>query len=103
MSQRLLIKFVIIYIYIYIKGQDQLAHEVTLSNVTQPNKFSMDKKSLNLTPLYYMFSIFLTRKPNFVPIGCYLLFNPETYLLCIILKYINLKFKHLINDIVIDL
>ena len=50
-----------------------------------------------------MFSIFLIRKPNFVPIGCYLLLNPETHLLCIILKYINLKFKHLINDIVIDL
>ena len=40
---------------------------------------------------------------KFQPIGCYLLFNPKTYFLCIILDYKNLEFKHLINDIAIDL
>ena len=40
---------------------------------------------------------------KFQSIGCYLLFNPKTYFLCIILDYKNLEFKHLINDIAIDL
>ena len=50
-----------------------------------------------------VFFIFLARISNFVSIGCYLLFDPHTYFLCIILDYKNMKFKHLINDIVIDL
>ena len=33
---------------------------------------------------------------------CYLLFNEETHLLCMILKYKNLKSKHLIDRIVIN-
>ena len=40
---------------------------------------------------------------NFMSIGCYLLFDPLTYFLRIILAYKNLKFKHLIDDIVNDL
>ena len=35
-------------------------------------------------------------------IGCYLLFHAETYFLCIILNYKNLKFKYLIDNIFID-
>ena len=38
---------------------------------------------------------------NFVLIGYYLLFDLFTYFLCIILDYKNLKFKHLIDDIII--
>ena len=36
-------------------------------------------------------------------IGCYLLFHAETYFLCIILNYKNLKFKYLIDNIYIYL
>ena len=36
-------------------------------------------------------------------IECYLLFDPWTYFLCVILDYNNLKFKYLIDDITIDL
>ena len=39
---------------------------------------------------------------NFMSIGCYLLFDPLTYFLLIILEYKNLKVKHLIDDIVKD-
>ena len=38
---------------------------------------------------------------NFVLIGYYLLFDLFTYFLCIILDYKILKFKHLIDDIII--
>ena len=41
--------------------------------------------------------------PNFVSIKCYLLFDPWNHLLCMILKYKNLKLKNLIDNIVIDL
>ena len=40
---------------------------------------------------------------NFVSIGCYLLYDQETYILCIILNYKNLQFKQFINNITIDL
>ena len=50
--------------------------------------------------MFYMFS---TPISNFVLIKCYLLFNPKTYFLYIILNYKNLKFKHLIDDLTIDL
>ena len=40
---------------------------------------------------------------NFMSIGCYLLLDPLIYFLCIILNYKNLKFKHLIDNMVIDL
>ena len=40
---------------------------------------------------------------NFVLIGYYLLFDSYTYFLCIILDYKNLKFKHFIDDIAIDI
>ena len=40
---------------------------------------------------------------NVLSIECYLLFDPWTYFLCIILDYKNSKFKHLIDDITIDL
>ena len=50
-----------------------------------------------------MFSIFLKYMSNFIPIGYYLLFDPKTYFICIILDYNNSKFKYLINDIAIDL
>ena len=40
---------------------------------------------------------------NFMPIKFYLLFDPLNYFLCIILDYKYLKFKNLIDDIVIDL
>ena len=49
-----------------------------------------------------MFLMFLTCISNFVSIEYYLLFNPLTYFLCIILNYKNLKFKNLIDDITID-
>ena len=45
-----------------------------------------------------MLFIFLTHILNFIPIGCYLLFDQQTYFLCMILYYKNLKFKHMIND-----
>ena len=48
--------------------------------------------------LDYMVSMFLTHTPNFVLI--IFLFNPQNHLLYIILKYKNLKSKHLNNDIV---
>ena len=47
--------------------------------------------------------MFLKHISNFISIRFYLLFNPWTYFLCIILDYKNSKFKHFINDIVIDL
>ena len=50
-----------------------------------------------------MFSRLLTRKSNFVPIRCYLPFDPYIYFLCIILDYKNLKYKYLIDDMVLDL
>ena len=46
----------------------------------------------------------LTCTPSFVLIGCHLLFNLEGHLLCTIFKFKKkLRFKHLINDIIIDL
>jgi len=39
---------------------------------------------------------------NFVLIGCYLLFDSQTYFSFIIFYYKNLEFKHLNNDIAID-
>ena len=53
-------------------------------------------------PLDYVFLMFLTCISNFMSIRCYLLFNPQNYFLCLILDYKNLKFKYLIDDIVID-
>ena len=50
-----------------------------------------------------MFSRFLTRKSNFVPIRYYLPFDSYIYFLCIILDYKNLKYKYLIDDMVLDL
>ena len=46
--------------------------------------------------------MFLTWILNFMSIECYLLFYPKTYFLYIILNYINLKFKYLIDNITID-
>ena len=39
---------------------------------------------------------------NFMPNKCYLLFNLLTYFLFMILDYKNLKFKYLIDDIIIN-
>ena len=39
---------------------------------------------------------------NFMSIRCYLLFNSYTYSLHITLDYKNLKFKYLIDDMVIE-
>ena len=39
---------------------------------------------------------------NFVPIGCYLLFNPYINILCITFGYKKLKFKHVIDNITIN-
>ena len=50
-----------------------------------------------------MIYMFLTLISNFMSIKYYLLFNPKTYFLYIILNYKNLKFKHLIDDLIIDL
>ena len=49
-----------------------------------------------------MFYLFLIPISNFVSIKCYLLFNPKTNFLYIILNYKNFKFKHLIDDLTID-
>ncbi len=38
-----------------------------------------------------MFSFFLTYKPNFVLIGCYIFFDPKTHVLYIISNYIKLE------------
>ena len=49
--------------------------------------------------------MFLTLMLNFMLIRYYLLFDPQTYFIYIyiyiILDYKNLKFKHLIDDIII--
>ena len=50
-----------------------------------------------------MLSMLLTRIQSFVPIGCNLLLDLETHLLHTILNTKNLKFKYLIDGIVIDL
>ena len=50
-----------------------------------------------------MIYMFLTLISNFVSIKCYLLFSSKTYFLYIILNYKNLKFKFLIDDLIIDL
>ena len=50
-----------------------------------------------------MFLMFLTYMSNFMPIRYYLLFDQYNYWLSIILDNRSLKFKHLIDDIVIDL
>jgi len=50
-----------------------------------------------------MFFKFLKHVSNSMPIGYYLLFDPYIYFLCIILNYKNSKFKHLIDNITIDL
>ena len=50
-----------------------------------------------------IFFIFLEHVSNFTLIGYYLLFDLENYILCIILDYKNLKFKHLIDDIALDI
>ena len=50
-----------------------------------------------------MFFMFLIHESNFVPIGYYLLYDLQAYILCIILNYKNLQFKQFINDIIIDL
>ena len=46
--------------------------------------------------------MFLTLISNFMSIEYYLLFDPKTYFLCIILDYKNLKFKYSIVDIAIN-
>ena len=50
--------------------------------------------------------MFLTLMLNFMLIRYYLLFDPQTYFIYIyiyiILDYKNLKFKHLIDDITIN-
>ena len=50
-----------------------------------------------------MIYMFLTFISNFVLIKYYLLCNPKTYFLYIILYYKNLKFKHLIDELIIDI
>ena len=50
-----------------------------------------------------MIFMLLTYMSNFVLIGCYLLFDSQTYFLFIIFYYKNLEFKHLDNDITINL
>ena len=45
--------------------------------------------------------MFLTLRSNFILIRYYLLFDPQTYFIYIILDYKNLKFKHLIDDDII--
>ena len=58
--------------------------------------------------MYYYFHVcsneyYCLLKKKFMWVRCYLIFHIETYFLCIILNYKNLKFKHLINNIIIDL
>ena len=48
-----------------------------------------------------MFFMFLTYMSNFISIGYYHLIYK--FFLCIILYYKNMKFKHLIDNIVVDL
>ena len=50
-----------------------------------------------------MFFMLLKHMSNFVSIRCYLLYDPWTYFLCIILDNKNLQFKQLIDNITIDL
>ena len=57
---------------------------------------------LKIQPLDYMVFIFLTYMSNFIQIGCYLLFDQKTYFWCIIFTTKNLKFKHIIDDIAIN-
>ena len=49
-----------------------------------------------------MFFIFLTCMSNFVTNKYYLLFDLLTYFLFMILNYKNLKFKYLIDNVVIN-
>ena len=44
----------------------------------------------------------LIHMSRFVSFKYYLLYNLETYILCIILNYKNLQFKQFIDDITID-
>ena len=39
---------------------------------------------------------------NFMSIGCYLLYDLYTYILCIIINYKNLQFEQFIDDVAID-
>ena len=50
-----------------------------------------------------MFFIFLIQMLKSLSIGYYLLYEQQTYLLCIILNNKNLLIKQFINDIAIDL
>ena len=50
-----------------------------------------------------MFFIFLAHMSGFVIIGYYLLYDAQTYFSYIILNYKNLRFKQLIDGIIIDL
>ena len=47
--------------------------------------------------------ILLTHLSNFVSIKYYLLYDPQTYFLCIILHYEKFQFKQLTDDIIIVL
>ena len=51
----------------------------------------------------YMFYLFLTFIPIFMSIGCYLTFDPQTYLSMHCFKLHKLEFKQIINDIAINL
>ena len=46
----------------------------------------------------YLFLLFLTCVPNFMLIGVYLLSDPQTHVLCIILSLKNSKCKHFVDQ-----
>ena len=50
-----------------------------------------------------MFFTLLIHMSNFVPIRYYLLYDPQIYILYLILNYKKLQFKQFIDDITIDL
>ena len=49
---------------------------------------------LKISQSNHMFYMFLTFISILRSIGCYLLFNPKTHLLCIILNYKNLNLNN---------
>ena len=53
--------------------------------------------------LHFFLYLLLTCMSNFVLIWCYLLFDSQTYFSIIIFYYKILEFKHLVDDIAIDL
>ena len=59
---------------------------VTLSNIISLNNLLLNSYFENHI-VNYMFYMFLTCIPFFMPIKCYLPLNPKTHFLCIVLSY----------------